>query len=190
MEGQRSAERHSRFIVLASPHMSAMLHTAAALIGWADAEDAVQEALVRGMLAWPTLREPAALRGWLLRITFNVCADWQRGRLGVQRRQTQMPPDNAVELPAPLALAPGSAEHAARLDLRQAIDALPQDQRLAVILRYYVGLDATEISAATGQPSATVRSHLHRARAALRVALALPEATAITRSEKRRNDHV
>lgn len=187
---QRPSDQHARFIALAGPHMLAVLHTAAALVGWADAEDAAQEALVRGMLAWPTLRDPDALRGWLLRITYNVCADWQRGRLGTQRRQTEPLSENASDLPAPLALAPGSAEHAAQLDLRQAIGVLPRDQRVAILLRYYAGLDASEIGAATGQPPATVRSHLHRARAALRASLALPDDPATTRLEKGGSDHV
>src|SRR5690242_4747394 len=58
-------------------HAEAARHVALALIGPADAEDAAQEALVRGWQAWATLRDPAAIRPWLLRITVNICRDWR-----------------------------------------------------------------------------------------------------------------
>src|SRR5690348_14248731 len=48
-------------------HAEAARHVALALIGPADAEDAAQEALVRGWQAWPTLRDPEAIRPWLIR---------------------------------------------------------------------------------------------------------------------------
>jgi RNA polymerase sigma-70 factor (ECF subfamily) len=54
-------------------HITTMVRVAAALVGVADAEDAVQEALMRAWQGWPGLRDRAALRGWLLRITVNVC---------------------------------------------------------------------------------------------------------------------
>ena len=75
----------------------------------------------------------------------------------------------------PLASDPGASDHAARLDLRQALNRLAPDLRQAVLLRYYVGLDATEIGIAMHLPASTVRSHLRRARILLRAALDIAE---------------
>ena len=61
-----------------------MLRLAAALIGPAEAEDAVQEASMRAWQAWPTLRNLDAVRPWLLQITLNVCRQWRRGLKGQQ----------------------------------------------------------------------------------------------------------
>ncbi|HKS69600.1 MAG TPA: sigma factor-like helix-turn-helix DNA-binding protein, partial [Ktedonobacterales bacterium] len=71
-----------------------------------------------------------------------------------------------------------------RLDLRHAIDGLDAELRLVVVLRYYVGLDATEIGAIVGLPSSTVRSHLRRARLLLRRALEPPGNDSITVRER------
>ena len=80
---------YERFNAFVAPHTDAMARVAAALVGVADAEDAAQEALMRAWRAWPTLREEGAVRAWLLRITTNVCRNWQTGRFGSQRRATQ-----------------------------------------------------------------------------------------------------
>ena len=63
-------------------YASAMLRVAAALVGPAEAEDAVQEASMRAWQSWTTLRNVDAVRPWLLRITLNVCRQWRRGLKG------------------------------------------------------------------------------------------------------------
>lgn len=63
----------------------------------------------------------------------------------------------------------------AALDLRQAINALEMDYRVVVVLRYYAGMDATEIGAALGLPGGTVRTRLRRALALLREHLSASE---------------
>ncbi len=179
-----SARAGERFALLVRPQMAAMLQMAAALVGFADAEDAAQEAVLRGLRAWPTLREPAALRGWLLRITYNVCLDWRRGHFGTERRQTQPLEETTVAQLLIQREGPGTSEHAARMDLRAAINALPDDLRRVVVLRYYAGLDSSEIGTVMDLPAATVRSHLRRARAQLRERLGLPETPAAGPDQK------
>src|SRR5215831_14777004 len=66
-------------IAILVQHAAAARYAALALVGPADADDAVQEALVRGWRAWSTLRDPAAARSWLVRITVNVGRQWRRG---------------------------------------------------------------------------------------------------------------
>src|SRR5579871_249049 len=164
------------FAALAPLHMTTMLRVAAALVGVADAEDAAQEALTRAWQAWPSLRDTAAFRSWLLRITVNVCRDWQRGRFGTSRRL--MEPLDAAEaddLVATIGDDPGASDHTAALDLRAALQQLAPEYRVVVALRYYVGMDASEVGAALGVPPATVRTRLRRALALLREHLSASE---------------
>ena len=162
-----------RFTQLIAPHVAAMQRVAAALVGSADAEDAAQEAITRGWQAWATLRSDEALRAWLLRITVNVCHDWQRGRFGTRRRLTEPLPegDNAPPFALPGA-DPGASDHAAALDLRHALYVLDDDLRLIVALRYFGGMDATEIGLLLGTPPATIRTRLRRALHLMRTSLA------------------
>jgi len=60
------------FYRLVSPHLVSAIHTAA-FGGPADAEDAVQEAILRAWKAWPSLRQRDSVRSWFLRITVNIC---------------------------------------------------------------------------------------------------------------------
>lgn len=156
------------FVTIIPQYVTAILRVAAALVGPADAEDAAQEAITRGWQAWPTLRDSAAARSWLLRITVNVCRDWQRGRFGTRRRLTEPLYDDEA---APLAMLggdPGASDHANAIDLRGAIGSLGEELRLVVVLRYYSGMDATEVGAILGIPPATVRTRLRRALRELR----------------------
>lgn len=163
-----------RFAAAALPLAPAMLRVAAALVGLADAEDAAQEAIALAWQSRSTLRDPDALRPWLLRITVDVCRQWHRGRFGTHRRMTRPLPDDGILALAVLGADPGASDAAAALDLRQAVNALPQDLRLIVVLRYYGGMDATEVGAALGIPPATVRTRLRRGLAALRDRLLVP----------------
>jgi RNA polymerase sigma-70 factor (ECF subfamily) len=158
---------------LAPEHVRAAVRLAGALVGRDDAEDATQEALLRAWQAWPMLQNPAAAHGWLLRITANVCKDWQRGRFGTRHRHdTPLAEDD--DGPALLGGDPGASDAAASLDLRAAVNALEPGLRIVVVLRHYAGLDATEIGAALGMPPATVRTRLRRALALLRERLRGP----------------
>jgi RNA polymerase sigma-70 factor (ECF subfamily) len=139
----------------------------------ADAEDAAQEALMRAWRAWPTLREEGAARAWLLRITTNVCRNWQTGRFGFQRRATQSLDDSDSQalLRRTGVSGPGNGAHTDALDLRHAIAALSDDLRWVVALRFYAGMDATEIGELLETPPATIRTRLRRALTLLRDAL-------------------
>jgi RNA polymerase sigma-70 factor, ECF subfamily len=164
----RPADQSSDFAAIVPLYATAILRVAAALVGPADAEDAAQEAIMRGWQAWPTLRDSGAARSWLLRITVNVCRDWQRGRFGTRRRLTEpLADDEAIPL-ALLGGDPGASDHANAMDLRGAIDTLDETLRLVVVLRYYSGMDATEVGAILGIPPATVRTRLRRALRMLR----------------------
>lgn len=159
------------FARLVEPHTDTMARVAAALVGGADADDAAQEALMRAWRAWPTLREAQAVRIWLLRITTNVCRNWQAGHFGTHRRKSQSLDDALAARLLPVGAGPGSGEHADALDLQRAIANLSDDLRHVVALRFYAGLDATEIGHLLGAPPATIRTRLRRALLLLRDAL-------------------
>ncbi|MEO7001827.1 MAG: sigma-70 family RNA polymerase sigma factor [Ktedonobacterales bacterium] len=180
------AER-SRFTALVSPHTRDMLRMAAALVGVTEAEDAAQEAALRAWQAWPTLRDEAATRGWLLRITANVCYQWRRGTFGRAFRLTEpLPADSQPGAGfgdlAELGLLqgdPGASGPTSALDLRQAVNRLDPQARLIVVLRYYAGMDASEIGQMLDAPPATIRTRLRRALETLRKQLAPPGANTV-----------
>jgi len=168
------SEGANSFVATVPLYAGIMLRVAAALLGPADAEDAVQEASMRAWQAWPTLRDVGAVRPWLLQITINVCRQWRRGLKGQQQAHWQPLPDDDQQLLAFLEEDLGTSDHTGALDLRAAVNTLPGALRSVVVLRYYAGLDAPEIGAALGIPAGTVRSRLHRALSQLRERLSPP----------------
>jgi RNA polymerase sigma factor (sigma-70 family) len=62
----------------------------------------------------------------------------------------------------------GTSDHTGALDLRRALGTLDEVLRIIVVLRYYGGMDATEVGHALDMPPATVRTRLHRALGQLR----------------------
>jgi RNA polymerase sigma-70 factor (ECF subfamily) len=176
-----------RFALLATQHTRAVLRVAAALVGQADAEDASQEALTRAWQAWASLRDEEAVRPWLLKITVNVCRQWQRGGFGRRQRSTVPLPEDGDEVLALLDLDLGTSDHTGSLDLRNAINTLDAELRSIVVLRYYGGMDASEIGAVLAAPSATVRTRLRRALMQLRERLGMADTQAPVEKE---DEHV
>jgi RNA polymerase sigma factor (sigma-70 family) len=119
-----------------------------------DGEDAAQEALVAVFRHLPQLREPAALRGWARAIAV-------REAVRVARRRSSP----AVALPEGLP-SPRDVETAA--DIRDLLARLRPEQRAVLVLRDVEGLEEAEAAALLDVPVGTVKSRLHRARAAFR----------------------
>ncbi len=163
------------FATLVPQHTAAMRRAARALVGTAFAEDAAQEAILRAWQAWSTLEDVSRVRPWLLKITINICLQWRRGRFGRHLDRIQPYDDTPESQLATLEADPGTSDHTGMLDLRHAINALGDDMRMAVVLRYYGGLDANEIGRALDVPAATVRTRLRRGLIALRAQLAAHE---------------
>ena len=142
-----------------------------------EAEDVVQHAFLNAYRALPRYDPTRPFRHWLLRITSNLC----RNRLVARRHEPRgrggdEDDDGLPRLdpPARPETTHGDDERRESLRVRAAMEALPDRYRLAVILRYSQGLSLEEVAEITGEPMGTVKTHLHRARAALARGLAEP----------------
>jgi len=134
---------------------------------WDLAEDVAQEAFLRVHRAAPRYSPDAKFTTWLYRIVVNLCLDHQRraGRAPAALGDDASEPA-AEPSPDPLV----RAERAARV--QQALDALPERQRTAVILHRYEGLSHREVAEAMNASAKAVESLLVRAYARLREELA------------------
>ncbi|MFJ4779075.1 RNA polymerase sigma factor [Streptomyces sp. NPDC088762] len=143
------------------PHVRRFAHTLCA--SPEDAEDAAQEALIILYRKIGMLRASGALASWMFRIVRNECL--RRARSAIPRGSEQLP-DGAVM----------SAEDEVVLRLEaarvaKAVAALPADQRNVLIMRDIQGLSGRMTADALGIRTAAMKSRLHRARAAVQLAL-------------------
>jgi RNA polymerase sigma-70 factor (ECF subfamily) len=136
----------------------------------ADAEDLTQETFVR---VFRSLAEytPGTFEGWLHRITTNLFLDMVRRR---QRIRFDALPEDAGDRLAGSQPGPEQAYDETHLDpeIQAALDALPPDFRVAVVLCDLEQLSYEEIAATLNIKVGTVRSRIHRGRVLLREALA------------------
>lgn len=140
--------------------------------GIQDAEDCVQETLLRGWREFASLRDGAAVRPWLYSIATRVCLDALRTR---RRRQTLFGPSlDEIEPGAEPWIEPwpgGSSDPERSQDIRLAfvslLHRLSPRSRAVLLLHDGVGMTAAEAAAALGITVAAARSALQRARAML-----------------------
>lgn len=164
-DGDRAA-----FNQLVLKYRNRVMGIAARMVGdRAEAEDLAQDVFVKAYHALDGFHGDALFSTWLYRITANSCLNHRKRR----RREAT----TALDGPAPTA-PDGAANPQSLLErkelkllLEKAIQALPQDQRLVLILRDIEGLSYEEIADSTGLELGTVRSRLHRARSALRMTI-------------------
>lgn len=133
-----------------------------------DAEDLTQETFVRVFRSLANYT-PGTFEGWLHRITTNLFLDLVRRR---QRIRFDALPDDGDRL-AGDEQSPEQAFSDTHFDsdVQTALDALPPDFRVAVVLCDIEGLTYEEIAATLGIKLGTVRSRIHRGRLQLREAL-------------------
>jgi RNA polymerase sigma-70 factor (ECF subfamily) len=135
-----------------------------------DAEDLTQEVFVRVFRSLSSYT-PGTFEGWLHRITTNLFLDQVRRK---QRIRFDALPDDAGDRLAGSDPGPERAWEHNNLDhdVQAALDTLPPEFRAAVVLCDIEGLSYEEIAATLDVKLGTVRSRIHRGRAALRTALA------------------
>jgi RNA polymerase sigma-70 factor (ECF subfamily) len=140
-----------------------------------EAEDAVQETFLDVLRALPNydVAGPARFETWLYRVTVNRCrsrvrrkrpptADWDE----IEERLERIPEPHREHNPEHVAL-----DREQALVLWQAVDALSEEQRMTVLLRYQQGLSYSEIAEALSISLGTVKSRLYYAHSKLKETL-------------------
>jgi RNA polymerase sigma factor (sigma-70 family) len=156
------------------PHLDAAFNYARWLTkNDADAEDVVQDAYVRALRFFPSLRGEDA-RAWLLTIVRNTWYGRFSRRAGggamtVADEDADNRPDASLDPEAQL------IQQQTVDEVRRALEMLPADFREALVLRELEGLSYKEIAAIVGIPIGTVMSRLARARERLAGVLAAGE---------------
>ena len=130
----------------------------------ADAEDVMQEALLKLYVEKKPFASPEHERRWLLKVAANECRKILRSPW---RRRTE-PLDEVAELAV--------FDHPAQSELFRQVMALPPKYRAAVYLHYYEGYPLRDIAALLGANPSTVQTWLMRARGQLQTKLKEAEA--------------
>lgn len=164
-------EKRRRFESEVLPHLDAAYRFARWLSGApTDADDIVQEAMLRAFRAFDTLRGSDA-KSWLLAIVKNCHATAFRQS---RRREFVPLPDEADPEDARIVTYPAPDPESASIQrdqgrtLERLMAALPEEHREVLVLRELEELDYRGIAAITNLPIGTVMSRLARARASLR----------------------
>lgn len=158
------------FSLLLQRHHQRVLNLAWRYFGdRAAAEDAVQETFLKVYQARERYRPDAPFHSYLLRVASNVC-------LSVLRRKKPLSLDEDQDEGGPRArsdprtAAPGEGllDDELKRRVREAVAALPDRQRLAIVLNKFEGLDYEQVAEHLGLTVPATKSLLHRARMALK----------------------
>ena len=154
------------FAELLRPEYRAAVRLAKALLHDVDeAEDAVQEAAFKAWRKLDNLHTGSPLRPWFLAIVANQCRSVRRAKWWASRTDEE-PPESESE----------GGDIAGSIDLRRAVAQLDYDQRLVLVLRYYMDMPFEEIALILEISSKAARSRVERAVKHLRPMLRLQEA--------------
>lgn len=142
-----------------------------------DADDAMQEALLKTYRYASRIRQPSAFRAWLYRTVKNACLIGRRRRVDEPQHMLSLdellPSREGGTQPIEVA-DPGKGPDQIAINralgrrLNAALAKLPQPYRLIVFLREIEGLSTREVARVAGISEANVKTRLHRARLFLR----------------------
>ncbi|MCL2059467.1 MAG: sigma-70 family RNA polymerase sigma factor [Oscillospiraceae bacterium] len=138
-----------------------------------DAKDAAQEAFLKAYRSLRGFRGDSKFSTWLYRITNNVCLDYLR-----KRDRRELPLDyetgggdgetHTVDIPSDMDVEADVMGDEFRRIVQGAINSLPAQHRMMIVMRDVQELSYTEISGLLNLPEGTVKSRINRARKNLR----------------------
>ncbi|MEZ0579901.1 SigE family RNA polymerase sigma factor [Nocardioides sp. MH1] len=161
-----ASDRETSYVDYVTARREHLRRVAYALCGdWHRADDLLQIALVKLYVAWPRVRRGGSEDAYVRRILVRASIDESR-RPWRRERPTDTLPDQPAAAPT------GVEDRSALFD---ALQALPPQQRAAVVLRHWLCLSVAEAAAELRISEGTVKSHTSRGLAALRGALAHSE---------------
>lgn len=159
------------FVVLHDAYRRLVFSVALRLCGrWADAEDLSAEAFLRAYRALagyqPDRIASLQPRAWLVTILLNV---WRNSQRSAARHAQSAPLDAAADPADPAENVERAIEQGETgRELAALLAQLPEQQRIAVVLRHVVDLSIAEIASVVGSPDGTVKSHISRGLVRLR----------------------
>lgn len=165
---------HERFEELALPHLDYLYRLAVRLRGNPqDADDLVQEAYVKALKAFPSLRDPERIRPWLCQILSRLVLDRHREEpreiaMGDLEELDRFSLYDLIwdEDPLPYSdnLHQDFLRHFDDEEVRRALLALPESYRVPLVLLYVEDLSYRELAEVLQCPIGTIMSRLHRGR--------------------------
>ena len=158
----------NEFIEMAAPFEKTIYLTCYSFLGSRqDAEDALQETMLRAFRSFSRFRREAQIQTWLRKIAVHVCIDMARKRKNVVSIDALQEDGGELKdnTPGPY----DSLERTERMRiLSEALDEMRPEARTLIILRDVQGFAYEEIADILAQPVGTVKSGLNRARSVLK----------------------
>jgi RNA polymerase sigma-70 factor (sigma-E family) len=146
---RRDTSAFSEFVEARS---HALLRTAYLMLGDQQlAQDLLQEALIKTLVAWPRLRDPEKVEAYVKRTIVTTAISWRRRRSFHERPVEFLPETSVLDQADVLATHEVLVAH---------LRGLPPRQRAAIVLRYYEDLTEAQTAEVMGCSAGAVKSHV------------------------------